>query len=850
MKKGLLFCGFIAAVTLLCCYALVTADVVQKKTGGVAVTSRSATPLQVPVSSEPIRAEEMAKPEEKASESAAALSSETEIVRSIAAPAAVSVPPTSLTVAKAPVSTPVNRALKQTEKARVVELFERIQALKAQGDYDEALWEEYHRLTAVDKSPVGHMDEGGETCASAVAVTEPLPYTDGGNTSDNADDYTLGIWGDGCTLASNEAPDVVYIYRPAANIVVDIDLSGSDYDTKIWVYEGTCSEAYVIACDDDGGEGVNSKISDLALNAGTDYFIIIDGYSTGSGAYTMLISTPEPCIPDYTVVLNCATGYTNTATTCGAGDECDTRGSEDHIYEIVIPEDRQYSFSLCNTSGGPGAWDSYLYVDNSCCGTAHVASDDDGCGTTWGLSDLDCIFLSPGTYYLLIEGYGDVDCGDYLLEIDCCEPCEVVCPPTAIAEGEPDCADNYDDQYNGGCNTEPTPVFQSIACGDTICGRSGTFLFGSSNYREMDWYELIVTERDSIIWSAVAEFDLRLWIIDGNQGCDNSTTIITDATGDCDTLRVSACLNPGVYWLLIAPNAFEGFPCGVEYLAWLDCTPCLSVPPSCPENTTFGQVIHEPEEGWTAGVSDLRTGSGNDPLLRYDSFSGVTSPTCEIHFWGLTLECCWYDCHEDPMTFEIKFYQDAAGSPGAEMYSTTVTISGHGTGLSYAGYPLYFYSATLDPCAYMASGWVSIQGTVVGTPTDCWFLWMSSGMGDGSSLMWDGMVMTEEAFDLSVCLVGTGDLIGACCIPETGNCQDGVAAADCQGLFYGNMTCAELEIPCGYGACCNDTTAACELSTYAECQDPGRTWHAGMDCDPNPCEIICPYPNRDIEPDD
>ena len=116
-------------------------------------------------------------------------------------------------------------------------------------------------------------------------------------------------------------------------------------------------------------------------------------------------------------------------------------------------------------------------------------------------------------------------------------------------------------------------------------------------------------------------------------------------------------------------------------------------------------------------------------------------------------------------------------------------------------------------------------------------------------MLWDGSIMSEEAFDLSICLVGTGDLIGACCIPETGDCEDDVAAADCQGIFYGNMTCAELEIPCGYGACCNDSTAECELSTYAECQIPGRTWQPGIGCDPNPCETVCPYPDWDFEPD-
>ena len=175
------------------------------------------------------------------------------------------------------------------------ELFFQIQDLKHQGLYDAELWNEYFEQMNDGKSSGGHFDEGGETCASAPAIST-LPYTDTGYTSNNIDNYYVGEWGAGCPYSSSSAPDVVYAYTPSVNTTVVIDLAGSSYDTKLYVYDN-CTTENVIACDDDGGDNYTSIISSLTLTGGVTYYIVVDGYGSSSGDYDILVDEIIPPQP-------------------------------------------------------------------------------------------------------------------------------------------------------------------------------------------------------------------------------------------------------------------------------------------------------------------------------------------------------------------------------------------------------------------------------------------------------------------------------------------------------------------------------------------------------------------------
>ncbi len=121
--------------------------------------------------------------------------------------------------------------------------------------------------------------------------------------------------------------------------------------------------------------------------------------------------------------------------TCGAGDDCALRPSEDQLWEVTIPYNATWTFSLCNSSE---MWDSYIYLDRNPC-LGNLASNDNAC---YSLSRFT-VPLNAGTYYLTIEGDDPTPCGAYTLDIF-----EYQAPPND------DCAN----ATNGGTLTPCSPI--------------------------------------------------------------------------------------------------------------------------------------------------------------------------------------------------------------------------------------------------------------------------------------------------------------------------------------------------------------------------------------------------------
>ncbi|MBL0062418.1 MAG: hypothetical protein IPP40_13285 [bacterium] len=101
--------------------------------------------------------------------------------------------------------------------------------------------------------------------------------------------------------------------------------------------------------------------------------------------------------------------------TCGAGNDNSLRGSEDYTYLVSIPYESDWTFSTCNDDS---IWDEVMYL-TSVCNDGIISADDDGCGGV-GLSVINCVHLTAGSYYLTIEGYNDWDCGPFVLNISEC----------------------------------------------------------------------------------------------------------------------------------------------------------------------------------------------------------------------------------------------------------------------------------------------------------------------------------------------------------------------------------------------------------------------------------------------
>jgi hypothetical protein len=140
------------------------------------------------------------------------------------------------------------------------------------------------------QNPVEHK-QGGDTIFDAFVIPG-VPYNDTGTTLGYFNDYD-----EVCPYTGSTAPDVVYSFTPGTSAGYNIDLCGSSYDTKLYVYDGGLN---LIACNDDFWTGDPcglwvSYLENVAMTAGTTYYVVIDGYGADAGNYILAMDYFVPC---------------------------------------------------------------------------------------------------------------------------------------------------------------------------------------------------------------------------------------------------------------------------------------------------------------------------------------------------------------------------------------------------------------------------------------------------------------------------------------------------------------------------------------------------------------------------
>jgi hypothetical protein len=169
--------------------------------------------------------------------------------------------------------------------------------------------------------------------------------------------------------------------------------------------------------------------------------------------------------------------------------------------------------------------------------------------------------------------------------------------------------------------------------------------------------------------------------------------------------------------------------------------------PSAPfGEVIFTQTYYTPDESWNFLTSDTVLG-----YLMQEDFWDVPQAIGDVHWYGL---CMLYSGGWTPVDpagtlWEIKFYEDSGGAPGAEVASfsdlePTVTD----TGLLYGGYyPMWYWEIALDSQVDLAAGWISIQST--SNPLGGSFLWAAGPDGNFNARQNGASTGTNQAYDLT-----------------------------------------------------------------------------------------------------
>lgn len=261
----------------------------------------------------------------------------------------------------------------------------------------------------------------------------------------------------------------------------------------------------------------------------------------------------------------------------GTGDTCpflhdydeacpyDGSTSPDVVYSYYCQYSCTVVIDLCASQ-----YDTKVYVyENEQTPGSPLACNDDypGCGPNGYRSWIMTEFAAGNTYYIVVDGYAG-DCGVYELYIEDYLPC-VQCPSDAFVESEPWCMDPENDIDNGGCNSDP-PVFDYLEPSEEsiyVCGTSGTYVVGYNNMRDTDWYQIDLASESGIGIRCLANFTVRVGIVDGREGCEGVSSFYsyTDAY-PCGAAILNETLAPGTWWLWVGPTEFTGVPCGEEYV--------------------------------------------------------------------------------------------------------------------------------------------------------------------------------------------------------------------------------------------------------------------------------------------
>lgn len=243
--------------------------------------------------------------------------------------------------------------------------------------------------------------------------------------------------------------------------------------------------------------------------------------------------------------------------------------SPDVVYAYSPSADMCVSISLCNSY-----YDTKVYVYEDAVGNVPL----DGCND----DNFDCVdppvsytswipsveLLAGHTYYIVVDGYGGAS-GDYVLEmeeVECPEPCDVVC--VGVPEGEPTCYDGYDDVYNGGCNSSPYSWSIAPVSGGpyTICGESGVFDFGGSTYRDTDWYKIYPCGGSPISITVEAEFGVLFGFVEGIEDCAAPAFYSYTTAPECTPTTLTEYLPYGPFAIFVSTDSWDpSYVCGSEY---------------------------------------------------------------------------------------------------------------------------------------------------------------------------------------------------------------------------------------------------------------------------------------------
>lgn len=151
---------------------------------------------------------------------------------------------------------------------------------------------------------------GNDACSNAVAVTCGNTYA--GTTVGSATTGETAL--PACGSTSPAAGGVWYVYTGDGSTVTASLCAGTTYDSKLNVYSGSGCGASLTSCvaSNDDGCGTQSTVT-FVTAVGTNYYILVNGYNSATGVFTLGITCCTPGVPSCATLNTPANGATGVA---------------------------------------------------------------------------------------------------------------------------------------------------------------------------------------------------------------------------------------------------------------------------------------------------------------------------------------------------------------------------------------------------------------------------------------------------------------------------------------------------------------------------------------------------------
>ncbi|HZV67894.1 MAG TPA: T9SS type A sorting domain-containing protein [Saprospiraceae bacterium] len=201
-----------------------------------------------------------------------------------------------------------------------------------------------------------------------------------------------------CITTFGTAPGLWYTFQGDGQVIT-LSMCGSTYDTKLGVFSGTCASLTCVTGNDDFC-GLQSQVSFTSV-CGTTYFVLATGFSTNSGAFTLIrtCTPPDPCTSIGTLV--CTTPVT--ASVCGPGawgpGTCgfSTPGKE-RVYSFTAVTTGMHTLMVTAASGGIGDY-FFKLASGGCSATGWTCIGDASAPESDAFGPL----TAGITYYILFD---------------------------------------------------------------------------------------------------------------------------------------------------------------------------------------------------------------------------------------------------------------------------------------------------------------------------------------------------------------------------------------------------------------------------------------------------------------